>query len=469
VKRPSLLGSDRPPLLIGVAASIGVVATATLLIYPLKSLAPTVSLGVVYLPAVLLISASWGLGLGLFTSLASALTYNWFHIPPTGRLTIADGRNWVALVAFVLVAAVTSTIADVARTRAVEAERRREEADLAAELARIMLSGTRTPESLRAAADRVADALGVGAAEIRLGAADGDEARLAVPLNGPEDERVATLLVARTIDQASLEQLRDRLAPAIGAVIAIALRRDAVQAAAVETAALRRSDELKTALLRSVSHDLKTPLTAIVAAGHALRARSLTDEERAELNDAVVDEGERLSTLVDKLLDLSRLQAGRAEPNRDWVSLEDVLVAARETAIGRGGEIRLSVAAELPAIHGDADQLERAFTNLIENASRYSNGAPVSVRARGVGSRLVVRIVDRGPGIREAERERIFEPFYRGAANGQRPWTGSGLGLAIAKGFIEANGGDISVESLPGQGTTFVVMFPLGADGEEGG
>jgi two-component system, OmpR family, sensor histidine kinase KdpD len=466
VGQRSLLGSDKAPLLTGVAASIAAVALATILIYPLKSIAPAVSLGVVYLPAVLLISAYWGLGLGLFTAFTSAAAFNWFHLPPVGRFTIADSRNWVALGAFALVAAVTSTIAEAARARAIEAERRREEADLAAELARILLSESETDDALRTTADRVAEAIGAREARIELGVAAAEPGGKSVALEGPEGDQVATLLLPQPLPVQADERLRTRLAPALGALIAIALRRDAMQTAAVETAALRRSDELKTALLRSVSHDLKTPLTAIVATGHALRARSLTDQERTELGDAVVDEGERLSGLVEKLLDLSRLQAGRAEPRRDWVALEDILLAARDATSDGTGEVRFSVDRELPAIRGDPDQLERAFGNLIENANRYSNGAPVSIRARPVGSRLVVRIVDRGPGIPEEERARIFEPFYRAHGAGGGPRSGSGLGLAIAKGFIEANGGEISVESLPGQGTTFVVMFPLEAPGE---
>jgi two-component system, OmpR family, sensor histidine kinase KdpD len=228
----------------------------------------------------------------------------------------------------------------------------------------------------------------------------------------------------------------------------------------VETAALRRSDDVKTALLRSVSHDLRSPLTAIVAAGHALGARTLTDEERGEMSAAVVQEGEHLAVLVDKLLDLSRLQAGSAEPRREWVALEDVLSAAREALPGGDDAVRMSIEPDLPAIHADAAQIERAFANLLENAQGYSSDQ-VSVSVRRVGSRVVVHVIDRGPGIPPAERERIFEPFYRGRQETDRPRTGSGLGLAIAKGFVEGNGGEISVESLPGQGTTFVVSFPI--------
>jgi two-component system sensor histidine kinase KdpD len=198
-----------------------------------------------------------------------------------------------------------------------------------------------------------------------------------------------------------------------------------------------------------------------VAAGHALGARSLTGDERGELSEAVVEEGERLSALIDKLLDLSRLQAGRAEPRRDWISIEEVLLAARDGLASGTGVVRMVVDADVPPIRADAGQLERAFANLLENARRYSSGLPVSVHARRSGSRLVVRVVDQGPGIGRGEQERIFEPFYRGPQPGSRPWTGSGLGLAIARGFVEANEGSISVESLPGQGTSFAVAFPI--------
>ncbi len=239
------------------------------------------------------------------------------------------------------------------------------------------------------------------------------------------------------------------------------------QAEAIEAGALRRSDELKTALLRSVSHDLRTPLTAIIAAGAALDSPSVTAEERSELSAAVVTEGERLSRLVENLIDVSRLESGSAEPRREPVDLVGVFEAARES-VGLDAEaVKLSVDPEQPPLVADPVQLERAFANLVENGARHGGGRPVLVRARESGGRLVVRVVDQGPGIPEGERERIFEPFYRREGAGQ----GFGLGLAIAKGFVEANGGEIAAESVPGQGSTFVVTFPLGdaAAGEGAG
>ncbi len=453
--------SRRPALWLGLLAALAAVTLATVAIYPLKSIAPAISLSVVYLPAILVIAAYFGLWLGLLTSLASAAAFNFFHIPPTGRFTIVDSNNWVALVAFVLVAVVVSTMAEVARGRAAEAERRRREADLAATLARELLAGERTQDALRTTARRVAESLGLGSAALELGEVAGNERHRALPLRGLDGTTLATLLVPSRVPNDIAERLTSQVVPTLSALVAIALHRDAVQAEAVETAALRRSDELKTALLRAVSHDLRTPLTAIVTAGHALGSESLTVEEREQMSAAVVDEGERLSALIDKLFDLSRLQAGRMEPRRESVSIEEVLLAAEDALPDAAGHVHLSVDPATPALMADAAQLERVFANLIENALRYSDrGEPVRVSVRQVGSRVVVRVSDRGPGIPEGEQQRVFEPFYRGADAART--SGSGLGLAIAKGFVEANGGTIAVESLPGQGTSLVVSFPTG-------
>jgi two-component system, OmpR family, sensor histidine kinase KdpD len=463
-ERPAILRASKPNILIGIAVSVLSVAAATAAIYPLKNLAPVVSLSVVYLPGVLLVSAYWGLPLGLATSLLSAAAFNLFHLPPTGRFTIADSRNWVALGAFVLAAAAISTVAELARSRALEADRRRAEADLAAAIARDLLGGSETDSALASAARRVALALGIASVSIELGAVEGDRRRQALPLSGADGRQIATLVVPRRVSAETEQRLHASVVPALGALVAIALRRDALQAEAVETEALRRSDDVKTALLRTVSHDLRTPVTAILAAGHALGSDSLTAGERAELSAAVIEEGEQLAGLVDKLLDLSRLQAGRADPRRDWVSLEDVVHAAREGLSESGSDVRIAIDPDVPAVRADAAHLERAFANLLENAVRYSGGLPVSVHIRRNGPRVVVRVVDQGPGIGAAERDRIFEPFYRvptHPSGSGEAGAGSGLGLSIAKGFVEANGGTIAVESLPGQGSSFVVSLPI--------
>jgi two-component system sensor histidine kinase KdpD len=460
---PRLFLRPEPPSQIaGLLVAALAVAAITALIYPLRKVAPAESTGVAYMLAVLLVSTVWGLRLGLLTCLLSAAAFNYFHLPPTGRFTIADSRHWVALGVFLVAALVASSVAELARSRAVEAEQRRREADLAAELARVLLGGASVRDTLGEASARLAEALGLETAEITLDAAEGD---LAYELYGG-GRRIGTLVVGLPVSPATRVRLGERVVPALQALLAAALERDRLQSEVVETRALRRSDEIKTALLQTVSHDLRTPLTAIVTAGSALAEGELSRADREELGRAIVAESERLTALVEKVLELSRLQAGVAEPRREWVAIDEIL---RETAAHldpSGERFAFAFDRELPMIRADGVQLERAFANLLENAARYSGDERVSVRARVVGEQLKIRIVDRGPGIAPEELARVFEAFYRGAARDGH--TGSGLGLAIVKGFVEANGGHVHVESLPGQGTSFVVALPLPERAEVG-
>ena len=229
--------------------------------------------------------------------------------------------------------------------------------------------------------------------------------------------------------------------------------------------ALRESDLVKTTILRSASHDLRTPLTAIIAAGESTASPSLDVDSRKELSSVVVHEAERLSDLVDNLLDISKIEGGAAAPRQTWCSIEEVIEAALERMGERGDRLEIDSEEGLPPIWADAAQLERAFTNLFENSSRFSPdaGVEVAIASDPNGDRVIVRVSDRGPGISSAERERIFEPFYRGRADG-KAHRGPGLGLAIVKGFIEANGGTVRAESNAGPGATFVVELPAGSD-----
>jgi two-component system, OmpR family, sensor histidine kinase KdpD len=445
--------------IVGVVVAAAAVAATTGLVYPLRDVAPVTALGVVYLVAVLLVSSLWGGWLGAATALASALAFNFFHIPPTGRFTISEGENWVALAVFFVAALVASTLAERARMRTREAQERREEADLAAEMARLLLRGTSLDDALPVVSARLAQALELTSASIELHAVDADARRIALAL-GDGEARLGTLLLPAAISPDVLARLQERIVPSLEAILGAAVERDALQREVVETSALRRSDVLKTALLRAVSHDLRSPLTAILTTVGALESGPLSDDERDELVADIGGEAQRLARLVDNLLDMSRLEGRTAEPRVEWCSVEEVIQVAIDDLALPPETFALAIDPDLPLIRADAAQLERAFANLLENAARYSNPHPVSVRARAVGHRIIVRIVDRGPGVPQAEKARIFEPFYRapGAANGHR---GSGLGLAIVRGFVEANGGRVWVESLPGQGSTFVVELPL--------
>jgi signal transduction histidine kinase len=200
---------------------------------------------------------------------------------------------------------------------------------------------------------------------------------------------------------------------------------------------LHESDLLKTTILRSVSHDLRTPLTAIIAAGESSASPRLDESSRRELSSVIVNEAARLSELVDKLLDISRLEGGAAVPRRSWCSVEEVIEVALERLPDGGDGFDVASGPQLPSIWADAAQLERAFANLFENSRRFAGQSPVEVSFEYGGDRVVVRVSDSGPGVEARERERIFEPFYRGRADG-RDHRGPGLGLAIARGFLEA-------------------------------
>jgi two-component system sensor histidine kinase KdpD len=489
-----LLAREAPSKRSGVITAVVAVALCTLIIYPLKQAAPVVSLSVVYLPAVLVVSLTWGMWLGVATSVVSALAFNFFHLPPVGKLTIEDSSNWVALVAFVVVALISSSVAEITRARARDAEERRVEADLAAEMARLLLRGGSLAEDLPTAAARLAQALRLNSAAIEMQAVEGDERTIAFPLR-EGTRRLGTLLVGADTPEGTLRRLQERIVPSLESLLSAGLEREGLLGGVVETAALRRADTVKTALLRAVSHDLRSPLTAIAAAGDAIGSPGISPQEREELAAVIQEEARRLSRLVDNLLDLSRLEAGAAGPRREWTSVDDLIRGAVGELAPNEREFSLSIDRDLPLVRLDPAQMERAFVNVLENARRHSGGHPVSVRARAVrslarggraaggegdgsessaqppdgaqaeqprtaGDRVIVRIVDRGPGIPPAQLERVFEPFFRAgtAAGGHR---GSGLGLAIARGFTEANSGTLRVESLPGQGATFVFELPL--------
>lgn len=454
-----LLRAERPSRALGALVALASVAVTTLLLYPLKHVAPVQTLGVVYLLPVLVVSIFWGLGFGVGTAILSAAAFNFFHLPPLGDFTLRHGRDWIGLAAFTAVAIAVGLVAELARARARELDERRREAALASELAQLLLGAERLQDALTPAAERLAQALGCPSARIRLGDDPAVAGAVQLPLQAG-GETIGGLELPAGTPAGQRDRARERVVPALSSILAAAVHRETLRAEVVETAALRRSDEMKTAVLRSVSHDLRTPVTAILTAAGTLDPRVSEDENVAEVRELVLDAGTRLWVLIEKLLDLSLLQSGSTAPHLASCSLEDVLHEAVEMTGAPAGSFQVSIDRELPPLQADPAQLERAFVNVLENAVRYSDGSPVSLRARAVGDRLRVRVVDQGPGIAPAEQERVFLPFYRsGAGNGHH---GSGLGLAIARGFVEVNGGRIRIESQPGQGTSFVIDFPLG-------
>ena len=361
---------------------------------------------------------------------------------------------------FFIAAVVASSLADLVRARTQQAELRRREADLTAELARLLLGAPTLEEALPAAGQRLAQALALRAAEIHLDAVEPDARQAVFPL-ADGDRRLGTLVVSLPLSDDGRNRLEHRVVPALAALLAAGRERERLQAEVLETQALRRSDEIKTAVLRSVSHDLRTPLTAIATAAEALAGPRLSAQDREQLAAAVTAE-------------VARLTAARGQAAGSVEAAVGVRRPPHRLALGRGARRRRRGRAgpgsrRLPHLHprrGAAHPRRRraararAGQPARERRPLFRRPNPCSCASVGWATGSMIRVVDRGPGLAYGEHERVFEPFYRGPSAGAGN-TGSGLGLAIVRGFVEANGGRVWAESLPGQGTTFVVELPV--------
>jgi two-component system, OmpR family, sensor histidine kinase KdpD len=431
---------------------VAALAIASLIVALLDSIAPATGLGVIYLLAVLLVSIRRGEVAGLATAVLSVLVLNFFFIEPRHQLTISDSHNVTALVVFLIAAAVVGRLAAGARARAREAEVRAVELDARRREAALLAT---TASSLLAddsdwqppAADAAGARLGLSAAPAPH---DGE-----LVVRVPTREESCWLYV-----DADLWKKADakRIAVPLADVIDVELSRRRYAETAAEVEAARRAEVAKTALLQAVSHDLRSPLTAITTATGALKSGLLDERDRSELLGVLESEGARLERLIGDLLALSRIEAGAVDPDLDWCDLRDSVATAAEHVRALYGEhpIEISMPDDLPLVKADSVQMQRVFANLIENAAKFSPpGAPVKVDGGG-GKHVVITVTDSGHGIPPSQRAHVFEPFFR-AGDGA---AGSGLGLAICRGFVEANGGRIHLKSHGGPGTSFSVSFP---------
>ncbi|HEY7018528.1 MAG TPA: ATP-binding protein [Gaiellaceae bacterium] len=433
----------------GLLVSAGLVAAVTGVIFALRGHVPVLSLSVLYLLAVIPVAVVWGLVYAVLVSVASMLTFNFFFLPPIHSFTLEDSSNWLALAVFLATATVVSELA--ARSR-----RRANESTLLAEIAASLLERGELGGELDRIADETARALQVERARIVVGdeSVTGEGERHALLAGG---RRVGTIVLERPRQGSAAA--RRRLLPALASLLGVAIDRERLAREALEAEALRRSDAIKTAVLRAVSHDLRSPLMAILTSASAL-ARSdleLDREDRRELVGTILEEADRLDRVIGNLLDLSRLEAGAAQPEPQVWPVEELVAQALAELGEAGRRIQVELPDEPTAVRVDAHQIERVLVNLLENALKYSpEPEPVRVQVAQTSNRVLVRVVDHGPGIASQDRERIFEPFQRGGESSR----GAGLGLAIARGFAEANEARVWAESRPGQGATFVLALP---------
>ncbi|MEU3512179.1 sensor histidine kinase KdpD [Streptomyces longwoodensis] len=415
---------------------------------------------------------------GLLPALGSAalgcLLLNYFYTPPLHRWTVADPKNIVAIVIFVGVGVSVASVVDLAARRTHQAARLRAESEILSYLAGNVLRGE---TSLEALLERVRETFGMESAALLERADDlapwtcAGRAGVGGPVERPEDADVDVPVgdhMALALTGRVLPAEDRRVLAAFAAQAAVVLDRRRLREEADRARALAEGNRIRTALLAAVSHDLRTPLAGIKAAVSSLRSDDVawSEEDQAELLEGIEAGADRLDHLVGNLLDMSRLQTGTVTALVREIDLDEVV----PMALGGVAEdsVELDIPETLPMVAVDAGLLERSVANLVENAVKYSPpGRPVLVAASALADRVEVRIVDRGPGVPDEAKERIFEPFQR---YGDAPrGAGVGLGLAVARGFAEAMGGTLTAEDTPGGGLTMVLTLRAAGVGEGAG
>jgi two-component system, OmpR family, sensor histidine kinase KdpD len=414
----------------------------------------------IYLIAVLIIGAVGGALPALVAAVSAFLLANFYFTPPLYRFTVGEGENLLALVVFILAASLVSYLVDIAARRKEELTRVRVEAEAMARMAGSLTQEDVLPRLVEQVRTTFG-AAGVAVLQFR-GDAWRVEASAGEPVPAePGDAEVAEPLGpdrVLVVDGAALEPEDDRLLHALTAQAAFVLEARRLQGEAARATELAQANDLRAGLLQAVSHDLRTPLASIKASITSLRQTDVAwgAAQQAEFFATIEDETDRLTGLVEALLDMSRLQAGVLTPVVRETSLEEVLPGALADLGPRAKAVEVDVPPELPTVDADPQLLARVVANLVDNALTYSEGAEApQLHAGAVGDQVLVRVVDRGPGIDPKAREDVFLPFQRVVDHG----TGVGLGLAIARGFTEAMGGELSIEDTPGGGTTMVVTL----------
>ncbi|MGA9627513.1 MAG: ATP-binding protein [Bryobacteraceae bacterium] len=485
------------------AASVLIIA-AILALY--RTLLPVnnTTVALTLLLAILGMSAGWGLGEATVASLVAVVGFNYWFLPPMGTLTIQDPQNWVALMAFLVTAVTASQLSARARRRAAEAEAGRLEIERLYALVQAMMLSGNARKTIREFVGKVVQVFGCGAAAFYYQPSD------EIFRSGPESKPVSDhdLRVAAELDDVSIDPQRalatapvrlggrplgslaligplpsEQSVRAIMHLMAITIEKARALEDASYAEAARQGEVLKSALLDSLAHDIKTPLTSIKAAVTSLLAsNSVTGYETPklpgfrsqppnwtsaenELLTIIDEEADRLNQLAAEVIEMARIEAGKLHLEKRPVAVAEIIDGAlSELAPAlKGRPVAMHVPERLPAAEADLEFVEQVVKQFVENALKYSpEGSPLSISAALKGAKIVIGVADSGPGIEENERARIFDKFFRGRRH-RFETKGTGMGLAIAKGIVEAHGERIWVESEAGQGATF--YFSLSASG----
>jgi two-component system sensor histidine kinase KdpD len=442
-----------------------------------------------FLVVILLAAANWGLRHSVYLSIVSALAFNFFFLPPVMTFTVGDGRNWVALFAFLVTGFVASQLAERARREAKISRRRQREAERLYEFSQRMLVTGNVIDLLNLLPQMIASTFNLPGAAVYLREKDrvyrsspnymdvtATELRdAAFTRDHHRDEErgvtlVPILLGTRPIGAVGItgNGTSPEALDAVCGLAAIAIERAGAVETLTRVQASRESERLRNALLDSVAHELRTPLTSITAAITSLRTDPLLNaEQSAEMMQVIEEEAARLDRLVGQAMEMAELDAHEITLDLQMHSMREAVDLALEAVQPqtRTHPVDLRLPDSLPLVVMDLERIAKVLQHLLENAAKYSEEtSPIFISAEVARGQLVTSVADRGAGVDDLERMMIFDKFYRGQGQRYRV-QGTGMGLAIAKAIVEAHGGSIDVTSQPGQGSVFSFYLPLQQSG----
>src|SRR6202163_2567075 len=465
------------------------VAGITLVGHRWLHLNPT-TIALAFLLGVLGISASWGLQQAVFMSIIATLAFNYFFLPPIGTFTISDPQNWIALFAFLVTAVTASELSERARRGTRSAIERRQELERLYAFSQLLLSSDNPAELLNLIPRYIVESFGIRSAALSLSSRS-DVYRSGPNIDGLEsrDLQLIGLRGEPRIDAArqvafmplrmgmrvvgcmgvSGSVLSRQTLEAIGSLVAIAIERAGAVEKLSRAEAARESEQLRSVLLDSVTHEFRTPLTAIKASvtsllGSPTHSPGHSQEETQELLTIINEESDRLNRLIGEAAEMAQLDANKVEFRFDSApignAVEEALAELKQLLVQHPVDVRIP--AGLPNARMDSAHIKEVLVHLLENAAKYSPaGAPIRITAEANDQTLVISIADRGPGIDDFEQSLVFEKFYRGR-NQRVQVHGTGMGLAICKAIVEAHGGRLGVTSQLGHGSVFYFSLPVG-------
>jgi two-component system, OmpR family, sensor histidine kinase KdpD len=466
------------------AAAFGIVIAITVFYRKVLPVNPT-TVALSFLLAILAVSTLWGMAVSVAMSLAAMLAFNYFFLPPVGTFTIADPQNWVALIAFLVVAILASRLSTSARQQAADASARERDIEKLYKFSQSLLESGNVMELLNRIPVQIVDIFEVGAAALFL--AEKQKVYRSGPIIPQLDTETLKAIMIRdepTLDEAnslcfvpvrmgvraigsmgiSGTILSRRTLEAIGTLLAIGMEHARAVEQLGQTEAARQGEQLRTALLDAVTHALRTPLTSIKASvTNLLSNPSLKEPQRQELLTIINEESDRLNRLVGEAGEMAKLDAGEVELQVAPHPIDHVITAALEHCRNALGNrvVQMQVAENLPMVRVDVARAREALVQLIENANQYSpRDQPITITAEANGDFVVTSVADRGAGIDDPEQALIFEKFYRGRDQ-RYSVEGTGMGLPIAKAIIEAHGGTMSLTSQRGRGSVFSFTLPI--------